>query len=191
MSPNQPDAWSSFFAQLKNWTFKGFRKYITIPLLLFVVGYPTARAALGYLKTDVQSGLELMNQTTIITEDEDDVMDEWVASIWDYQTKEEAHEALAEFRLEYEKLGHKIHAPDIYLVRSVTFEGAYAIVIDMGRGVSSEAEVQGGIDAHKLYAYENGRKMGSSLSQLIDQSKPVLYTKGDFENFYGKIQNDR
>lgn len=187
--PNEP--WKKLWSLVWLWSIKGKRKYFTIPIFVIIsilVVFPVLR---GKVNDGISDLKNIFSPKSYLSRSEDDVIDEWIAYIWEYPDEKDAESHKDDFFKELKKLKYRngAYLNDIYIVRSIEEKGIWWLVVDMGRGKSSKNDVDKEIEGIKSFSWHNSRQMGSSIIQHLQGAKPVFYDLDRFEKIYGKVQN--
>lgn len=175
-------------AKFFSWVIKGRKKYVTIPITLFIflfIFLPDWRDA---FTRSYQSIRELISPETSISIDELDVMNEWVIAVWSYDNEKRGEKDLITLRGAFKDYGDETLCKDIHLVRSCQALHTWILVIDYGKGPQSERHEKGGI-TYLRDEYNKDRNLTNNLGQLLDDCYPLYFDQKKFEYYNGKIVN--
>lgn len=192
MSANKP--WENIL--IRTWKFLnlGWRKYIFIPLFLIFIITSISSNFYTNISPIKEWILRLVSeQTSYITPDEKDVLDEWVILVHKTNSKEQLDVDFKKLNADYEKSKHEGWSDKLHKVRSPNNSKEWLIVIDAVDGKGSHEEIQAKIKQIKFITIDlpDGQRLMTSLPLTIwtMYATPFEYKKVDFEDTYGKIVN--
>jgi hypothetical protein len=169
------------------WSFllQGWRRYISVPLLLLFVVLPGA-VTLYRASADIWNVAKsaLASRVSEMDASELDTCNEWVARIGRFENREEARKGGDELSNAMKDSNERTLDGDIRIVRDVELSGQYLLVVDMEAGISSESAVLGEIERLKN---PGSRQTENAIGNLMLAAKPMYYGRSQFERAYGKV----
>lgn len=173
------------------------KRWIAVAAVLVAIVIPGFGGVVSfYVSTWAKLATALTRGETTLSPGEATALDEWVAVVAHFSTKEAAEVAEKEFRLAYLKyetvkradadgLSYALWRDDIFVVRDPQRKG-YLLIIDTFYGTSSEPAVSGELARLNRLGGQDPAAQ-NTYQRMFVNSHALCYSKHAFEMTYGRI----